>query len=215
MMGGTIWWLTREKSRPVIIFVKKFLSALTHSIPFIEPLEFTDGLLAFRCDKSLRFDPITVAVKTEQGSVQGRVGVCSYDASQQLYRGVVYDTARTLARWNIAARGTSRLSQSVRVSSVQLPNFFALTEDLAVSGVRLLSETPLQVGTALEMSLDLDDPAVPSIKLNGEVRWSSQKGDGSYHSGVRFVGIERGHYRTMERYINERLAVQRRVHGEE
>lgn len=203
-----------KKGSLVIVFVKRFLSAFTHSAPTIEPVEFADGLLAFRSDRTLGFEAMTVTAKTDLGPIQGQVEVCSYDASSQLYRGQVRDTARTLAKWNIPARGTSRLSQAVRVSSPQLPNFFALTEDISVSGVRLLSETALQVGGSLEMSLDLDDPTVPSIKLTGEVRWSSRKADGSYHSGVRFVGIERGHYRTMERYINDRLAVQRRVHGE-
>lgn len=183
-------------------------------MPTIEPVEFADGLLAFRSDRTLEFEAMTVTAKTELGPIQGQVEVRSYDASSRLYRAEVRDTARTLAKWNIPARGTSRLSQAVRVSSPQLPNFFALTEDLSVSGLRLLSEKALRVGTTLEMSLDLDDPTVPSIKLNGEVRWSSRKADGTFHSGVRFVGIERGHYRTMERYINDRLAVQRRVHGE-
>ena len=197
----------------MIVFVKKLISSLTHSTPTIVPVEFADGLLAFRCDRPLQFEAMTVTAKTDVGMLQGQVEVCSYDPSRQLYRGEVLDTARTLARWNIPARGTSRLSQSVRVSSPGLPNFFALTEDLSAGGLRLLTDTALAIGTVLEMSVDLDDPAIPSIRLTGEVRWSARKPDGSFHSGVSYVGIERGHYRTLERYINDRLAVQRRVHG--
>lgn len=198
----------------MIVFFKKLLSSFTQSIPVIELIEFTDGLLAFRCERSLPFDVVRVSATTDLGLIAGRVDVCSYDASQRIYRGEVHDTARTLAKWNVPARGTSRLNQSLRVSSPQLPNYFALTEDVSVSGIRVVTELPLQVGLPLEMSLDLDDPAVPTIRLSGEVRWSSRKANGTFHSGVRFVGIERGQHRTVERYVTERLAVQRRVHGE-
>lgn len=211
--SGTVG-LGYKKGNFVIVLIKKLFSSFTQSNPVIELVEFTDGLLAFRCDRSLPFEAVNVSASTDLGPIAGRVDVCSYDASQRLYRAEVHDTARTLAKWNIPARGTSRLKQSLRVSSPQLPNFFALTEDVSVSGIRVLTDSPLQVGLLLEMSLDLDDPAVPTIRLSGEVRWSSRKADGTYHSGVRFVGIERGHHRTVERYVSERLAVQRRVHGE-
>ncbi len=198
----------------MIILFKKILSAFSQSVPVIELVEFTDGLLAFRCEKTLPFEPLTVSASTDLGPIAGRVEICSYDPSQRIYRAEVHDAARTLAKWNLPARGTSRLVQSLRVSSPQLPRYFALTEDVSVSGVRLVTDSALRIGVPLEMSLDLDDPAVPTIRLNGEVRWSARKADGSFHSGVRFIGIERGHHRTVERYVTERLAVRRRVHGE-
>ncbi len=198
----------------MIALFKKLFSGFAPSVPAIELVEFTDGLLAFRCERPLPFEAMNVSATTDLGPIAGRVDICSYDDSQRLYRAEVHDTARTLAKWNIAARGTARLNQSLRVSSPQLPTYFALTEDVSVSGIRVLTDLPLQVGLSLEMSLDLDDPAVPTIRLSGEVRWSSRKADGLFHSGVRFVGIERGQHRTIERYVSERLAVQRRVHGE-
>jgi hypothetical protein len=198
----------------VLGVLKNLAKFLLHSLPLIEPVEFSDGLLAFRCDRRLPFAPMTVASLTSSGSVKTRLEVCSYDVGLRLYRAQLVDGGETLQKLKLPARGAVRLAQAVRVSSRQIPKYFALTEDLSVGGVRLATAQMLPIGAALEMSLDLDDPSLPSIRVNGEVRWSAIKADGSYHSGVSFVGIDRGQHRILERYIESRLAKHRSVHGE-
>jgi hypothetical protein len=200
----------------VFAIVKKFLSSLVKSFPIIEPIEFSDGLLAFRCENRLPFELVTVASLTSQGSVLTKVEICSYDTNQQLYRAHLgADCAEeTLQRLELPARSALRLTQALRVSSRQIPKFFALTEDISSSGLRLATPDKLPVGSNMDISMDLDDPAVPTIQVKGEVCWTAMKADGSYHSGVRFVGIDRGQFRMLERYIESRLATHRTVHGD-
>jgi hypothetical protein len=200
----------------VFTVVKKFIASLIQSFPIIEPIEFSDGLLSFRCARSLPFQSMTVASPSSVGSILTRLEICSYDAGQRLYRAQLTDCAETaLRKLQVPTRGTQRLAQAVRVSSRQIPQFFALTEDISSSGVRLATPGMLSVGASMDMSLDLDDPAIPTLRLNGEVCWTAMRADGTYHSGVRFVGIDRGQHRILERYIESRLAAQRTVHGAE
>lgn len=193
--------------------MKKLLSSFVGSCPVIEPIEYCDGLLAFRCDRSLPFEALTVTSLTKGGSVATEIRVCSYDVDHRIYRAQLPHCEETLERMQLSSRVTQRLTQAVRVSSRQIPKFFALTEDISAGGLRLCTPGPLTVGSALEMSLDLDDPAISTIVISGEVRWSAMKGDGSYHSGVRFEGMDRTQIRILERYIESRLATQRTVHG--
>lgn len=193
--------------------MKKLLSSLLQSSPVIEPIEYCDGLLAFRCQRSLPFEALTVTSLTTGGAVAAEIKVCSYDVNQRVYRAQLADCEEALQRMQLQPRATQRLSQSVRVSSRQIPKFFALTEDISASGLRLATPEALMVGSRLEMSLDLDDPAIATIQVAGEVRWSAMKADGSHHSGVRFDHLDQSHQRILERYIESRLATHRNVHG--
>ena len=194
--------------------LKSLLFSLPRSSPLIDPVEFSDGLLAFRCKRRLPFQAQTVASPTPDGPVTTEVLVCSYDSTQGVYRARVANPG-TLQKMRIDSRQPRRLAQALRVSSRQIPKYFALTEDISSSGLRLATEEPLAVGSTLEMSLDLDDPTVATLRLRGQVRWTATKGDGSHHSGVRFVDLDRNDGRVLERYIESRLATHRSVHGEE
>jgi hypothetical protein len=170
--------------------------------------------LAFRCDASLPFERMTVASLTASGAITARLEVFSYDEAHRVYRAQLENCPETLAMMQLPVRSVQRLPLAVRVSSRQLPQYFALTEDLSVAGVRLRTTSSLREGTLLEMSLDLDDPAMPVLQVSGEVCWSAMKGDGSYHSGVQFRGIDGSCLRALERYLGERLESQRSVHGD-
>jgi hypothetical protein len=199
----------------VFAMFKKLFSVFEGNSPVIEPVEFRDGLLAFRCQRRLPFQALTVAAPTPAGPVKTEILVCSYDPTQQVYRAQLPQVAvgDTLQRLHIESRGTRRLTQALRVSSRQIPKFFALTEDISVGGLRLATEDIMRAGSILEMSLDLDDPAVPTMIVRGEVVWSALKGDGTFHSGIRFLDLERLAARRLERYIESRLETQRIVHG--
>ncbi len=206
----------QERGKSIVFAaLKGLLSSLLVTVPVIEPVEFSEGLLAFRCRRSLPFQALTVASRTSAGTVRANITVCSYDPGHRLYRARVTDCVETLARIQVAGRNAPRLSQAVRVSSRQIPKFFALTEDISSGGLRLATPDSMPVGAVLDMTLDLDDPVTPSIQVQGEVCWTAVKADGSHHSGVRFVGVERGQHRVLERYIENRLATQRTVHGDE
>lgn len=195
-------------------FLKGIFRSLTPNFPVIHPLEFSDGLLAFRCDASLPFERLTVASLTAGGAITARLEIFSYDDANRVYRAQLEDCQQTLDLMQLPARATRRLPLAVRVSSRQLPQYFALTEEVSTCGVRLVTASALREGTLLEMSLDLDDPALPVLQVQGEVRWSAMKGDGRYHSGVRFCAIDGPSQRALERYIEQRLESHRTVHGE-
>lgn len=194
-------------------FIKKIFIASHVKCPDIETVGFSDGLLAFRSRRTLPFQTLTVSSKTSHGAVTADVEIQSYDAGQQIYRAVLKNKTAALRSLELQARGTERLPKAVRVSSSDLPNYFALTEDLSVDGVRLSTAKPLQVGTSFEMSIDLDDANTPLLHVTGEVRWTAAKADGTHHSGMVFVGLGPSEHRTLTHYIQTRIAAQRAVHG--
>lgn len=194
-------------------FIKKLFTSSKFKSPVVETVGFSDGLLAFRSRRILPFQSLTVASETSHGAVTAEVEIQSYDAGQQIYRAVLKNKTQSLRNLELQARGMARLIKVVRVSSSSLPNYFALTEDLSVDGVRLSTAQPLQVGSSFEMSLDLDDANIPMLHVTGEVRWTASKADGSYHSGILFVGLGPSEHRTLTHYIETRLAARRAVHG--
>ncbi len=193
-------------------FIKKIFTASNGKGPVIETVGFSDGLLSFRSRRSLGFQSLTVSSLTSHGSVSAEVDIQSYDAGQQIYRAVLKNRTQALRNLELQARGTERLPKAVRVSSADLPNYFALTEDLSVDGVRLSTTHPLQVGRSFEMSIDLDDANTPLLNVTGEVRWTASKADGSHHSGMGFVGLGPSEHRTLTHYIQSRIAAQKAVH---
>lgn len=206
-------WEPEGKGIIVLMLIKKFFATFFGSAPVVVPVEFSDGLLAFRCDRPLPFEPTTVTSLTSHGSIATRLEVLSYDVGHRVYRARLLEAETALRRLEIPVREMVRIPQAVRVSSPEIPKYFALTEDLSVTGVRLATKMALATGASLDMAMDLDDPSLPTIRVRGEVRWSAMKADGSYHCGVQFVAIEPGQHRMLERYIDSRLATQRTVHG--
>lgn len=71
---------------------------------------------------------------------------------------------------------------------VELPGRRGLTRDLSPSGVRFVTEGPLEIGRVVPLGLQL----VPRhlVCLDGEVRWCRES-DGGFELGARFVAVER------------------------
>lgn len=178
-------------------------------LPRVQIVGFSDGLLSFRSTKELPFLK-TVRVRTMEntGSVTATLEVTSYDQNEKVYRAVLSDSESKLQEMNLGRRSTVRLTRFMRVLSHQIPGFFCSTEDISVNGMRLATKTPLKVGQALDLQVELDDANLEPVRLAAVVRWSACKGSGSYHSGLEFRGLEHdpGTRGILETFIEERLS---------
>lgn len=199
---------------PLRAWMTRLSSVFTSLPPRIEPLEISEGLLAFRCSASLPFGWVAVSHGAATQRAVTRVCICSKEPETQVYRAQWEAGALQQAWSELGGRLEPRLAQAVRVASPDLRGFFALTEDVSTGGVRLATPERLVAGTVLPLRLDLDDPRLPCLAVRGEVRWSAIKADGTCHSGIRFLDLERTQERNLARYIESRLAARRVVHGE-
>jgi uncharacterized protein (TIGR02266 family) len=65
---------------------------------------------------------------------------------------------------------------------------FSKTENLSEFGIFLVSATPFETGTKLELTFRQPEGAGESIEVNGEVMWIEQEGSGRKPGmGVRFI----------------------------
>ncbi|MBI4598247.1 MAG: PilZ domain-containing protein [Candidatus Omnitrophica bacterium] len=100
----------------------------------------------------------------------------------------------TTERWQLV-RIRSRLNAIVRFSSRE-EIIRALTRDIGVSGIRLLTEGPLASGELIGVELALPDRAQP-IVFTGEVVWSKSidgavvgEDESAIENGIKFVTID-------------------------
>ncbi len=178
-------------------------------LPQVQVVDFDDGLLSFRSTKELPFlKAVRVRTMGNTGAVTATLKVTSYDQNEKVYRALLNDAEQKLEEMNLGRRSTVRLPRIMRVLSHQVPGFFCSTEDISVKGMRLATTTPLKVGQALDLQLELDDANTEPLRLAAVVRWCACKGNGSYHSGLEFRGMEHDHGAriTLEQFIEDRLS---------
>ena len=90
----------------------------------------------------------------------------------------------------------SRLTTIIRYSGNHDDIHRALTRDISVDGLCLLTETPLKMRELIGVELKLPDRETP-ISFTGEVLWHQKLGDTSQgeesniENGIRFVTITR------------------------
>lgn len=180
--------------------IKNFFSTL--GLPKVEVLEFSDGLLSLRSAKALPLSPVTVKAGVSGGTVRATVSVQSYDEKNGVYRASA-DTGE-LKKLLVNRRRHPRLNRVMRVTSPAIPGFVSTTEDISIEGARIVSKGPLEVGSQLDLQLELDDANIPTLELRAEVRWSGKKAD-SWHAGLQFVDLQRGERKMIEAFIESRL----------
>ena len=103
----------------------------------------------------------------------------------------------------------------MRVTSPKFPGFTGMTEDISVTGLKVVTRELLKTGETIPVNLELDDSQMPTISLHAEVAWSAVKGDHSYHSGLRITDIHPDSEQMIRRYIKTRLAIEKRFHTTE
>lgn len=180
--------------------------------PSVEFVDFEDGLLTVKCKKSLNFKNTSVKVKASFGTVLAQVLVESYDVANEVYRLKLLEGGIVLNKLATERREHPRLPKVIRVTSQFFPGFAGTTEDLSLSGMRVTTQGELELATDISLNLELDDPEIPPLRLQADVAWTGLKIDGNYQSGLRFTYLSPDTQRTIKRYINSRLAMEKRLH---
>ena len=191
--------------------LKKLKEMLTFA-PTVEYVDFEDGLLAVRSSKALKTNNTVIKLKASYGTVVAHVLVESYDQTNGLYRLKLFEHDVILDSLEIERREGPRLPKVVRVSSQAFPGYSGTTEDISVTGTRINTSGPLELSHDIEIKMELDDPDIPPIRLFADVAWTAVKYDGSYHSGLRYSGLDRETGKVIQRYIEARLAIEKKLH---
>ena len=84
-------------------------------------------------------------------------------------------------------RHSGRVKTVMSVRSPDLPNAGGTTHDVSQSGVRLVTERPVKVGTVLRLEIQgsTDSNEVHPVYVNGEAVWSTQQLNTLFHVGVK------------------------------
>lgn len=94
---------------------------------------------------------------------------------------------RKFARLDLA------LTVSYRVSGQSAPNHVdpreAVSSDISLGGVRLMTPTRLENGTMLDLEILLGEDESSPINAEGEVVWQSKISDVSFETGVQIRGM--------------------------
>lgn len=175
------------------------------SLPRVEVLEYGDGLLSFKSQAELPLSNVRVRARSQNGTVDTEIQILSYDVHTEVYRASVNHNDSKLEVLGVDRRIAVRLPLILKVISAEIKGFTCNTEDLSATGARILTDHRMEVGKVLALTVDLDDPSLPPLRVKGEVRWSSQRSDGKFHSGFRFVGLDRLQEKTIQHYIAARL----------
>ena len=128
--------------------------------PTVELTGFSHGLVTFRSEEPLSLKALTVKTETPEGSFQTKVDIQSYDPGSGEYLAKVAPADKTLESLDVDLSKIASVHRVLRVSSPSLPHYVGLTEELSPHGLRLSTTERLTVGDLIEMSIDLDVPAL-------------------------------------------------------
>lgn len=179
--------------------------------PEADYVDYQDGLLVFR-SKKLKPECNKIKLRMSFGTVAAHVVLQSFEQETGLYRAQLLNYEVVLEHLDDDRRSDVRLPRVFRVTSPDIPGYKGTTEDISVQGVRLTTEGALERELEISLKIELDDPHIPPMSFLADVKWTAKRLDAGFHSGLRFVGLERAQVRTLERYIEERLAAERRLH---
>lgn len=180
--------------------------------PEVDYVDFQDGLLVFRTAKKLKPECGKVKLRLSFGTVAAHIILQSLEEEASLYRAKLLNYEVVLDNLDNERRTEVRLPRRFRVSSSDLPGYTGTTEDLSISGARIATTGPLEKDLEISVTIDLDDPEMPPLKVLADVKWTARRIDEGYHSGLKFLGLDRQQLKTLDRYIIERLAAEKRLH---
>lgn len=173
--------------------------------PVVEFVDFEDGLLAVRSSGVLASETQVVQLETAYGWVVAEVRIASFDTSSQLYRMTLLNHETVLAELRLERRLYPRIKKMVRVLCKDFPGYMGMTENLSVQGACISVQGEIPQLYDIEVKIELDDPSIPPLVAYADVAWSGQKPDGSFHCGIRFLGLDPQVARDLARYVERRL----------
>ena len=180
--------------------------------PEADFIDYDDGLLLFHTGRKLKPETSKINLRMSFGKVVAHIILESYDDEHKTYRARLLNYEVVTDHLDHEKRTDVRLPKVFRVTSSDLPGYAATTEDLSLRGVRLMTTAPLERDLDLELKMELDDPEIPPMILPAVVRWTATRVDQGFHSGLRFTSLTRQQEKTIDRYIGERLAQERKLH---
>lgn len=180
--------------------------------PDVDYVDYDDGLLLFHSKRKLKPETSKVNLRMSFGKVAAYVILESYDEPLKVYRAKLLNYEVVTDHLEHEQRTDVRLPKVFRVTSADLPGYAATTEDISLRGVRLTTTAPLERDLDFDLKIELDDPEIPPMTLPVIVRWTATRVDQGFHSGLRFTSLTRQQEKTIERYIDERLAQERKLH---
>lgn len=98
-------------------------------------------------------------------------------------------------------RALPRVPHRIRIRSRHLPHFQALTHDMTLQGLRLLSEGEVAPGTELDLDMQLDHDRLPNVKGRAVAVWTAPLEGRTWWVGARITGLEDP--ATLEEYLGE------------
>ena len=180
--------------------------------PEVDYLNYDDGLLVFRSPKMLKPETQKVKLRLSFGVVTAYIVLQSYDEAEKAYRAQMLNYEVVLDNLDSNRRAEVRLPRRYRASSQDFPGYNGTTEDISVSGARVATTGPLEKDLEISLTIELDDPELPPMSILADVKWTARRVDEGYHSGLKFLGLDRNQLKALDRFIAERLAVERRLH---
>jgi hypothetical protein len=180
--------------------------------PEVDYVDYDDGLLVFRARKTLKPETGKVNLRMSFGTVAAFIELQSFEDEAKLYRAKLLNYEIVLDNLSQDRRGDLRLPRVMRVTSPELPGYAGTTEDISLKGARVATTGPLEKDLEISLKIELDDPEIPPMSVLADVRWTARRLDEGYHSGLQFLGLDRNQKRTIERYVSERLAMERKLH---
>ncbi|MGE0494806.1 MAG: PilZ domain-containing protein [Vulcanimicrobiota bacterium] len=87
-----------------------------------------------------------------------------------------------------SARRSERVDVSLRVLSQEVPGYRGVTVDISLHGVQLAIEGPMEPGSYLNLTLELEQSNLPQLTLQGVVVWCRESGKRkSFNTGIEFT----------------------------
>jgi PilZ domain-containing protein len=172
----------------------------------IEPVTFDDGLLLFKAREPLKLKKTKIAGPCKKGYLEFEVDVLSHDEQTGQYRAKLDNETFSLDAMQIKKPKGFRLEVGIPVSSPEVKGEIR-TEDLALSGCRLLLKQELQRGAHITIKLHWNDPLFDDLELRSEVKWCCATRKGLYHCAVRFFMIDKAQRTIIKRFIQNRAAL--------
>jgi len=173
----------------------------------IEPVKYEDGLLWFRSEEDIKLKPTKAYAASKLGNIELRIDVLSYNENDKLYRGKLQDETFNLDAMELTRRKEFRFDHAIRVSSDELPGAKVYTEDISLSGARIVIGDAVKPGDIVSITLHLSDPTTPSLNLRAQIKWCAPRRKNTYHCGVNFFTIEKAQKKVLSRYIKNKVAV--------
>lgn len=174
----------------------------------IQPVHRGENDLAFICTQSLTVDEEAKVVDTEGCRATVLVeGGRRVSEGVWVHFGQILDgELQAMTPWPEGLREEPRLNVGLRVRSVQLPGYSALTTDISRTGMQIEANEALQVGTELPLIVDFDD-GDDSVNVSGVIRWSQL--NAPHRAGLQFANLAPEDAHKLYSFLNQRDNLER------